>query len=71
MPTLREARVARLLSQRDLAAQAGVALKTIVDAELGRVSPRLATMRRIAEALGVEPVEIEEFRVSIEEKAAA
>lgn len=71
MPTLREARVAQLMSQRELAAKAGVALKTIVDIELGRVSPRFATMRRLCAALGKEPTEIEEFREAIEEKAAA
>jgi transcriptional regulator with XRE-family HTH domain len=71
MPALREVRLRQTLSQRDLAQKAGVAPKTIVDLELGRQEPRLRTIRRIAEALGVEPLKIDEFRQAIEEKAAA
>jgi transcriptional regulator with XRE-family HTH domain len=71
MPTLRELRLGLLLSQRDLAKKAGVAPKTVVDLELGRQEPRLRTMRLLAEALGVEPLEIDEFRQAIAEKAAA
>ena len=71
MATLREARLARTLSQRDLAECAGVTQKTIVDLELGRQEPRLRTIRLIAAALGVEPAEVDEFRRAIEEKAAA
>ncbi len=71
MATLREMRLRQALSQRDLARKAEVAPKTIVDLELGRQEPRLRTMRRLAEALGVEPLEIDEFRNAIEEKVAA
>lgn len=71
MPTLRELRPAGALSQRDLAARAGVAPKTVVDLELGRQEPRLRTIRRLAAALGVEPADVDEFRRAIEEKAAA
>jgi transcriptional regulator with XRE-family HTH domain len=71
MATLREARLARTLSQRDLAERARVTQKTIVDLELGRQEPRLRTIRLIAAALGVEPAEVDEFRRAIEEKAAA
>jgi len=60
-----------MLSQRDLAREAEVAPKTIVDLELGRVEPMLKTMRKLATALGVEPLEVDEFRQAIEEKAAA
>jgi DNA-binding XRE family transcriptional regulator len=59
------------LSQRDLAREAGVTQKTIVDLELGRIEPRLQTMRKIAAALGIEPLEIDEFRKAIEVKVAA
>jgi transcriptional regulator with XRE-family HTH domain len=52
---------------RDLAASAGVATKTIVDIEAGRTYPRQSTMRRIAAALNVEPFEVTEFVVAIEE----
>lgn len=71
MATLREVRLGRTLSQRDLAAKAGVAPKTIVDLELGRNEPRLRTMRLIAQALGVEVAEIDEFQQALEVKAAA
>ena len=71
MPTLREIRLGQALSQRDLAQKAGIAPKTIVDLELGRQEPRLRTIRTLAEALGVEPQEIDEFRQAIEEKVAA
>ncbi len=71
MPTLREARLNQALSQRDLAEKAGIAPKTVVDLELGRQEPRLRTMRRLAEALGVNVIDVEEFRQAIEEKVAA
>ena len=75
MPPLREVRIRRLLSIRALAAASGVATRTIVEAEAGRQAPRLATMRRLADALGVAPEEVDEFRAAIEQalegKAAA
>jgi transcriptional regulator with XRE-family HTH domain len=71
MPSLREVRLRRLLTQRELARLAGVTHKTVVDLELGRVEPRLATMRKLAAALGVEPLEVDEFSRAIEAKAAA
>ena len=75
MPTLRELRIARLWSQRVLAERAGVAENTIVYAEAGKRLPRLLTMRRIANALGVDWSEVDEFRAAIEaatqEKEAA
>jgi DNA-binding XRE family transcriptional regulator len=58
-------------SQRDLAREAGLTQKTIVDLELGRVEPHLQTMRKLAAALGAEPLEIDEFQKAIEEKVAA
>ena len=75
MPTLREVRIRRLLSLRALAKRADVAQRTIVEAEAGRRVPQLATMRKIAGALDVDPMEIDEFRAAIEDaiegKAAA
>ncbi len=71
MVKLRAIRLARALSQRDLAEQAGVTQKTVLDLELGRQEPRLRTIRRIAAALGVEPAEVDEFREALEAKAAA
>ena len=54
MPTVRELRLRQLWSQRELARRAGVAEGTIVNIETGQRPPRLLTMRRIAEALGVD-----------------
>ncbi len=66
MPTLRELRAAKLLTIRDLADRAGVATRTIVQIEAGRLTPRFATMRKIAAALGAEPGEVTEFAAAIE-----
>lgn len=75
MPTLREARTAKLWSIRDLAEQADVSPRTVVQIEARRLAPRFATMRKIAAALGVEPAELVEFAAAIgqaaEGKAAA
>ena len=74
MTTLQEHRIRRLWSQRELARQADVAERTIVNAERGHRQPRLLTMRRIADALGVDWTDIDEFRLvvrELEEKAAA
>lgn len=65
MRTLREARLAKLISIEDLAAATKVSTKTIVETELGRTRPKLKTIRTLSQALGVEPVEIEEFRAVI------
>ena len=58
MATLRELRIERLWTQRELARRAGVAHGTIVSAETGQRLPRLLTMRRIADALGADCREI-------------
>ena len=63
--TLREWRAEKLLSVRDLAAQAAVSTKTISQIEHGRGVPTFGTMRKISTALGVEPIEIREFRIAI------
>jgi transcriptional regulator with XRE-family HTH domain len=44
------------LSQRDLAQKAGVSPTTIMHLETGEsADPRLSTVRKVAEALGVDP----------------
>ena len=70
MSALRVVRVARLLTMRDLAEQAGVAPATIYLIEAGRTTPRLSVVRRLAAALGVEPHEIDEFRRAMEQAQA-
>lgn len=61
MRTLREHRHAKFLSIEDLATRAKVSTKTIVDLEHGRTQPKFRTIRKISEALGVDPMEVEEF----------
>ena len=55
---LRELRVERALSLRALGERSGVAYDTINKLELGQRPARLSTMRKLAEALGVEPREL-------------
>ena len=66
MASLRQTRVGRLLTIRELAEQAGVAPSTIYLLEAGRTRPSLRIIRQLAEALGVEPQEVDEFRQVIE-----
>jgi transcriptional regulator with XRE-family HTH domain len=61
MMSLKAWRHSKVLSIEDLAKVAGVSNKTITDIEHGRVRPKFRTIRRLSEALGVEPGEIEEF----------
>lgn len=55
---LRTLRLRRALSQRDLAARAGVSQVTIVRLERGEAEPRPSTVRKLAAALGVDPAEL-------------
>ncbi len=60
---LATARKRKLLSQRALAKQAGVALSTVYLLEAGRTEHvTFKVIRRISDALGVEPQSIAEFR---------
>ena len=56
----------RLMSQTDLAQKAGVAKSTVYLIEAGKTTPRLNVMRKICEALGVGPQEVDEFKLAIE-----
>ncbi len=66
MASLRELRAERLLSVRELARRASVAPSTIFLIETGRTIPRPRVARQIAEVLGVEPADVEEFCRRIE-----
>ena len=55
---LREVREAKLLTQVELAELARLSEATIVRIETGQHEPRISTVRRLAQALGVEPVEL-------------
>ena len=52
---LRQLRVEKALSLRALAERSGVAFDTINKLELGHRPARLVTIRKLADALGVEP----------------
>jgi transcriptional regulator with XRE-family HTH domain len=56
--SLREVREAKHMTQRELAAAAGVSQRAIVQIELGRVEPQFRTIKKLAAALGVEPQEL-------------
>ncbi len=62
--SLREWRMERLLTIRDLARVAGVGAVTVSRIEDGVRVPRSATIQRIAAALGVEPRMVVEFRAA-------
>jgi HTH-type transcriptional regulator, competence development regulator len=55
---LRRLRAARVLSQAELADMSGVSRTAIARAETGQGIPHPRTIRRLAEALGVEPSEL-------------
>jgi len=55
---LRAVRERRLMTQDELAAKSGITQTTISAIEMGKQSPRVTTVRRLAAALGVEPEEL-------------
>ena len=55
---LREWRERRLLTQRELAERVGMTPGSINRIERGVHRPRLGTVRKLAEALGVDPDEL-------------
>jgi transcriptional regulator with XRE-family HTH domain len=55
---LRRLRRERALSQRDLSRLTGVAFDTISRLETGKQEAQHKTIRKLAEALGVEPHEL-------------
>ena len=63
---LREIRVRKVLTQKDLSERSGVAAVTIAAIERGIQLPSLRTSRRLAEALEVEPTDIDEVNKAIE-----
>jgi transcriptional regulator with XRE-family HTH domain len=66
--SLREWRAERLWGVRDLAQAAGVSTKTVTQVEYGRQVSTFRTIRRISQALGVEPHEIAEFAEAIQRR---
>ena len=57
---LREIREKRFLSHRDLAKRANVSPTTVLNLEAGKVEAQRRTVRKLAEALGVDPATLVE-----------
>ena len=64
MPTLKQHRLRKVWTVRDLAREAGVSQQSVVNGEAGRPL-RLATMRKMAGALGVDVWDVEEFAATL------
>ena len=56
---LRAERERQYLSVSELAVKAGVSRSTVIDAELGRVRVHGRTVRKLAEALGMQPWQLD------------
>ena len=57
-PRLRRLRRERALSQRDMSRMTGIAFDTISRLETGKQRAQPRTIRKLADALGVEPREL-------------
>jgi transcriptional regulator with XRE-family HTH domain len=57
-PKLRKLRREQALSQQDVERTTGIAQATLSDLEQGKRGARASTLRRLAEALGVQPKEL-------------
>lgn len=55
---LRDLRKRALMSQRELAKRSGVGVTTVVRIERNQVEPQGRTIRKLAEALDVDPAEL-------------
>jgi transcriptional regulator with XRE-family HTH domain len=55
---LKEARMRRLLTQEELAEKAGVSPSTIVNIERDQTMPHFRTIRKLANALDVDPTSL-------------
>ena len=70
MASLEMTRRRKLLSQRGLAERSGVSESTIYAIEGGKSTrPRLEVMRKLCDALEVEPTDVDEFRRVLESEA--
>ena len=52
---LKETRTRELLTQQELAEKSGVGVNTIIRIERNQVEPHFRTIRKLAEALGIDP----------------
>lgn len=66
MPKLEAIRKARLFTQQTLAEKANIAIGTIYRIEAGRATPRFNIIRKLCDALTVDPSEVDEFRATLQ-----
>ena len=57
---LKRQRTRRALTQAELAERAGVTTATVARIERNEIEPRMPTLRKLAQALGVDPAELAE-----------
>ena len=55
---LKNLRIRRALTQRELAERAGISTNALNRLELDKAEPHMSTLRKIAKALDVEPTEL-------------
>jgi transcriptional regulator with XRE-family HTH domain len=65
MTPLNIVRRRKLLTGRDLAKRAGVSLATIYKVENRKSRPTITVVRKLAAALEVDPLEVDEFRPTL------
>jgi transcriptional regulator with XRE-family HTH domain len=58
--TLKRQRTRRALTQAELAERAGVTTATVARIERDEIEPRMTTLRKLAQALEVDPAELVE-----------
>lgn len=58
LPNLRRIRLAKMMTQKDLAEAAGVSRVAIARLEAEKASARFSTIKALAKALGVDPSEL-------------
>jgi DNA-binding XRE family transcriptional regulator len=56
----------KLMTQRELAAAAGVTVATVSYAETGLTHPKIITIRKICTVLGTQPEDVDEFRRALD-----
>jgi transcriptional regulator with XRE-family HTH domain len=66
---LHDWRLRKLMTLRDLDKKSGVSVTTIHAIERSGRTPSLKSIRAISEALGIDPLEIDEFRAIIRGEA--
>ena len=55
---LRTLRIRRALTQQELAEKAGISKNALNRIELSKAEPHMSTLRRLAQALNVDPTEL-------------